>query len=214
MGPPQSDLPIWETSESKSATPDEPSIRKSPDTPRYSALLSAHNAYFLCRRFDWLRARLLLQKQDKLSLLEEKLEQVDRLEVAPLYLGKSRSDRNTERISLLSEIDASVADYERTSRIHNFGPACPRDIESLNNWLERTGSLAREETAYLARSHELISLAPAGDSAMMQLETWVEDRFIRLFPSFQKVRTALTVNHWIKLTIGYKEPFSQHFEGS
>ncbi|CAI7605571.1 unnamed protein product [Penicillium glandicola] len=203
MAPPQSDLPIWETPESKSATPDEPSIRKiedyRPGYPRYSALLSAHNAYFLCRRFDWLRARLLLQKQDKLSLLEEKLEQVDRLEVAPLYLGKSRSDRNTERISLLSEIDASIADYdqfiERTSRIHNFGPACPRDIESLNNWLERTGSLAREETAYLARSHELISLAPAGDSAMMQLETWVEDKFIRLFPSFQKVRTALTVNH-------------------
>lgn len=86
-----------------------------PGYPRYAALLSAHNTYFLCRRFDWLRARLLLQKQDKLSILEEKLEQVDYLEAAPLYLGKSRSDRNTERITLLSEIDTALADYGNAS---------------------------------------------------------------------------------------------------
>lgn len=86
-----------------------------PGYPRYAALLSAHNAYFLCRRFDWLRARLLLQKQDKLSILEEKLKEVDYLEAAPLYLGKNRSDRNMERISLLSEIDTALADYGNAS---------------------------------------------------------------------------------------------------
>lgn len=86
-----------------------------PGYPRYAALLSAHNAYFVCRRFDWLRARLLLQKQDKLAVLEEKLKEVDFLEAAPLYLGKNRSDRNTERISLLLEIDTALADYGNAS---------------------------------------------------------------------------------------------------
>ncbi|KAJ5335662.1 uncharacterized protein N7506_005598 [Penicillium brevicompactum] len=172
-----------------------------PGYPRYAALLSAHNTYFLCRRFDWLRARLLLQKQDKLSILEEKLEEVDYLEAAPLYLGKSRSDRNTERISLLSEIDTALADYgnanqfmERTSRVLSVGPSCPRDVESLRNWVESTGCMARDETAYLAHHHELVSLAPAGDNAMVQLETWIEDKVIRYWPSFQR-------------------PFPQRFEG-
>jgi hypothetical protein len=55
-----------------------------------------------------------LQKQDTLSILEERLEQVDYSEASPLYLGKSRSDGNAERISLLSEIDASLADYGNT----------------------------------------------------------------------------------------------------
>ena len=126
---PQSDLPIYECP--KPAAPSGTSNRKSvhfstlsngltltssvedyrPGYPRYAALLSVHNAYFLCRKFDWLRARLLLQKQDKLSILEEKLEEVDYLEAAPLYLGKNRSDRNAKRMSVLSEIDTALADY-------------------------------------------------------------------------------------------------------
>ncbi len=70
----------------------------------------------------------------------------------------------------------------------SFGTAQPRDIESLQNWLDSTGCLAREESAYLTYNRELVSLAPAGDSAMMQLEAWVEDKVIRLWPGFQKVR--------------------------
>jgi hypothetical protein len=121
-------LPVWEPS--GSAVADETSTTKSmhplaltdgaltrsvedyrPGYPRFTALISAHDSYFLCRRFDKLRARLLLQKQDKLSMLEEQLEQVDYEETSPLYLGKSRCDRNAERISLLSEIDSHLADY-------------------------------------------------------------------------------------------------------
>jgi uncharacterized protein DUF6594 len=61
----------------------------------------------------------------------------------------------------------------------SFGPAEQRDIESLQNWVNGTGCLAREETAYLAHQKELISLAPVADSAVIQLETWVEDKLIR-----------------------------------
>lgn len=35
----------------------------------------------------------------------------ERLEASPLFLGKSRSDGNTDRISLLSEIESGLADY-------------------------------------------------------------------------------------------------------
>jgi hypothetical protein len=79
--------------------------------PRFTALLSAHDPFFLCRRFSKLRARLLLLKQDKLSMLEQKLDQLDQQETSPLFLGKSRCDGNTDRISLLSEVELCLADY-------------------------------------------------------------------------------------------------------
>lgn len=69
-----------------------------------------------------------------------------------------------------------------------FGPAQQRDIESLQNWLDGTGCLAREETAYLTHHRELVSLAPAGDTGVLQVETWVEDKFIQFFRSFRTVR--------------------------
>lgn len=44
-------------------------------------------------------------------MLEHRLEEVDRQETALLFLGKSRCDRNAERLSLLSEIETCLADY-------------------------------------------------------------------------------------------------------
>jgi hypothetical protein len=44
-----------------------------------------------------------LLKQDKLSILEQ--------ETSLLFLGKCRSDKNPDRISLLAEIDTCLADY-------------------------------------------------------------------------------------------------------
>ncbi|KAI1127945.1 hypothetical protein F5Y10DRAFT_292493 [Nemania abortiva] len=161
-----------------------------PGYPRFSALISAHGPYFLSRRFDKLRARLLLLKQDRLSMLEEELEGVDREEASPIFLGKSRCDRNEKRKSLLSKIESGLADYdqfaERTYRVLSRNPAEPRDVESLQNWLHNTGCLAREETAYLTHHEELVSLAPPGDNAMVRLEAWVEGKIMLLWPSFQK----------------------------
>ena len=58
-----------------------------------------------------LRARLLLVKQDRISLLENRLEGIDREEVSPLFLGSRRHDRNTERETVLSEINDALAEY-------------------------------------------------------------------------------------------------------
>lgn len=65
-----------------------------------------------------------------------------------------------------------------------------RDIASLQNWVDGTGCLARDETAYLTCKDELVSLAPAMDSAVLQLETWVEDKLIRYWHGFRRVRRS------------------------
>lgn len=44
-------------------------------------------------------------------MLEERLERVDQEEIYPLFLGKSRCDKNLERISILSDIESCLADY-------------------------------------------------------------------------------------------------------
>ena len=44
-------------------------------------------------------------------MLEERLEEIDQAERSPLFLGKSRCDKNLERISLLSKIESQLADY-------------------------------------------------------------------------------------------------------
>jgi hypothetical protein len=44
-------------------------------------------------------------------MLEEQLERIDSVERAALFLGSSRDDTNDERRTVLSGIDAALADY-------------------------------------------------------------------------------------------------------
>jgi hypothetical protein len=76
---------------------------------------------------------------------------------------------------------------ERTNRVLRLQLAERRDVASLRNWVEATGCLAREETAYLAHQSELVSLAPIVDDTVMQLETWVEKKLIQYWQGFRSV---------------------------
>ena len=151
---------------------------------------------------------MLLLKQDRLSLLERRLEKIDREEVALLSLGSSRDDSNSERISVLAEIDAALADYgtpvmaghkrgadndtdaliERNHRILSLADASRRDVASLQNWVDGNGCIARQETAYLARAEDLLSVASAGDGATTWLEVLVEGCRILLHGYIGQVR--------------------------
>ena len=79
--------------------------------PRLAAFVGAHGSFQVCRRFSNLRARLLLLKQDQLSVLEMELERLDREEPALLFLSSRRHDKNEARHSVLSKIDYALAEY-------------------------------------------------------------------------------------------------------
>ncbi|KAI1318414.1 hypothetical protein F5Y16DRAFT_134536 [Xylariaceae sp. FL0255] len=157
--------------------------------PRLCALMEAHEGFMVCRRFTRMRARLLLLKQDRISCLEEQLDKVDREEALPLFLGKSRGDPNIERLSILSRIDASLADYdsflERSTKVLKYTTAFSRDRFSLMNWLSGNGCVSRLETAYLEYDKDLVSLTGPRDRATSQLENWVEDVLIEHYPKFR-----------------------------
>ncbi|KAJ3566496.1 hypothetical protein NPX13_g7109 [Xylaria arbuscula] len=142
------------------------------------------------RRFSTLRTRLLLLKQDKLSILERKLERIDQTENNMLRLGSNRSDDNAERGVLLSEINNALIDYdeliERSHRILNLAPAKQRSVSSLQHWINGNGCVARDEAAYLGCTKELASVTETDDTVMSWLETLVEDCLIRTRGYFRR----------------------------
>lgn len=68
-----------------------------------------------------------------------------------------------------------------------YETAKPRDVLSLQNWVNGNACLAREETEYLTHYHELLSVAPSDDGAITRLESWVEDILIRFYKGLGKV---------------------------
>ncbi|KAL2118445.1 hypothetical protein VTJ04DRAFT_8105 [Mycothermus thermophilus] len=192
---PSPTLPVFRPQGPRTPPEKKPGIKKIEDYPRgyprFTALSEAHDGYLVFRRFTRLRARLLLSKQDQLTLLENQLDKVDREEESPMFLGSSRLDRNAQRKEILSQIESKLQEYDdlvtRTHQILSLSPALPRDVESLQNWTTKTGSIARGETAYLSR-RDLMSLAPAKDRATMKLEEWIEDLIVRLWCSWRKSR--------------------------
>lgn len=58
-------------------------------------------------------ARLLLLKQERVAVLERRLEELDRQEQPRLHLGSFQADTNTARSQVLKELDESLADYGR-----------------------------------------------------------------------------------------------------
>ncbi|KAI1740158.1 hypothetical protein F4680DRAFT_448354 [Xylaria scruposa] len=160
-----------------------------PGYPRLCALIGAHDGFMMCRRFKRLRARILLLKQDRISCLEEQLDKVDQDEPLPVFLGKSRGDINSERLSIVSQIESALADYDSfldgTSRALSSNPVASRDNLSLKNWLNGNGCVSRLETAYLDHEEDLFDLTGPGDRATSKLEAWIEDKLIDHYPGFR-----------------------------
>ena len=78
---------------------------------------------------------------------------------------------------LTSGIDELI---ERNHRILNFESVKPRDVLNLQNWVRGNGCIAREETAYVERGKELLSIAIPDDNVVTWLEALVEDISVRL----------------------------------
>ena len=111
---------------------------------------------------------------------------------------------------MLTKLDQFV---ERSCQILRLQSAEGRDIASLQNWVEATGCLAREETAYLAYHSDLVSLAPVGHNAVLQLETWVEDKLLQYWQDFRNVKNSAEGRprnaYWLTNTEPISRPLDQ-----
>ncbi|KAH8589139.1 hypothetical protein B0O99DRAFT_637335 [Bisporella sp. PMI_857] len=159
-----------------------------PGYPRFAAIIGAHAPFHISRRFARLRSRLVLLKQDQLSSLEANLEAVDANETKAIYLGNHRRDNNPARKQILQEIDCALKEYdeliERNHRMLNHESAQPLNVASLQNWVQSTGCLSRDETAYLGAEEDLICVAAQTDTFLVRLELLLERALLSCWSGF------------------------------
>jgi hypothetical protein len=82
------------------------------------------------------------------------------------------------------ELDGMV---ERSYRCFRLQEAAKRDVTSLQNWLDGTGCISRDETAFLDKEGDLASLASPPDEAIASFEPLIEQIVMRLCKLFKKV---------------------------
>ncbi|CAH0054875.1 unnamed protein product [Clonostachys solani] len=160
-----------------------------PGYPLFSELIASHPSFHLCRQFGELRARLLLLKQDRLAELELELRRLDGDETNRLFLASRRSDRNQGRQDLITKIDLAMKDYDlflaRLRAVLAYDSAPPRAVGNLQRWIRGHPCMAREETAYLDQTGDLISISPLDDSTTAWLQAAIGDALVCLGPKRQ-----------------------------
>lgn len=76
--------------------------------------------FLVLRRFDQLNIRVLLSLQDDLSVLEEKLGNIEQNCAAKgskdIHNGSRRSDQVPERLELIASIIAKIEEYSKSDR--------------------------------------------------------------------------------------------------
>ena len=75
---------------------------------------------------------------------------------------------------------------ERNQRIFSMPSASNRDISSLRNWVEYTGSIAREETEFLDQN-DILTTSASGNDTLATVEPRVEDVFIAVHQFLSRV---------------------------
>ncbi|KAI1404498.1 hypothetical protein F4819DRAFT_447791, partial [Hypoxylon fuscum] len=154
--------------------------------PRFAAFISAHSSFHVFRRFMALRVRLLLYKQDELSVLEKQLERLDGDEPKVLYLGSIRRDRNEARKELMTRLESKLEEYDslatRNETILKRALPRDRDVQNLRNWIGNNACVAREEKEYLYRDgydRDLMAVGALGsDSTQDSLEASISNALI------------------------------------
>lgn len=160
--------------------------------PRLAAFLNSANAFSSFRRFGVLRTRVLLQKQDELIELEEKLNALDSQETTPFHLCSRRSDSNAARQALINTIEEKLAEYgtkipwERclativtlSVRVDSVLDAYHRqnekprpkdqDIRSVVKWMEGNKPVAPAESTFLNDWDDLVATSYPEEFGMVE----------------------------------------------
>lgn len=83
--------------------------------PRLSAFINSDLDFMLFRGFGQLHARVLLQKQDEITEIEQQLNELDKIEANAFSLRSRRMDTSVERRKLVADAEQKLLDYSITS---------------------------------------------------------------------------------------------------
>lgn len=80
---------------------------------------------------------------------------------------------------------------ERSRRVFVFDSPGKSDITNLQNWVDNTSSLARDETAYLLQPDNLMTIYSPQDYALSRLSPLLERLMRAVYRLFKKVSSLL-----------------------
>ena len=156
--------------------------------PRLAAFLALDRDFTVFKRFDYLHMRSLLEQQDELAELQERLDRCDDAEPIPLGLSSRRQNQNLERRELLRQVTAKLQEYDKcVQNCHamlRLPEAHKAQKQNVENWYMGNKPLVRSESAcYMdcTRGHDYIALT-AKDTDRAGLETLV-DIMMKAFPN-------------------------------
>jgi hypothetical protein len=160
--------------------------------PRLAAFLDSDENFMIYRRFGFLHARVLLQKQDELRELEEDLDQLDKKDAKMNYdrflacrqADEDRSDQEVnQRKEVLGDIAKALAEYDQillhSQQLAMINKPTERDYTSVANFLHYRTPLVDVDAEFIYKKEDLITLRPGRESAW--LDAFVE-RVLKMFP--------------------------------
>ena len=142
--------------------------------PQLAAYTNSEDNRHICRRFGYIRSRLLLYVQDEVQQLEKRLADLDSSDEASeetAYRLNSRrwdEENSTERKDLIATLKAKLKEYdELVLREHQMlkisTPSRKNHIRYFNYiWNERP--LCREEYEFVFHADDMLDLATEPES--------------------------------------------------
>lgn len=170
--------------------------------PRLAAFLTLDQSFTVLKRFDYLHMRSLLEQQDELVELQERLLQCDSSERVQLGLSSRRQDRNADRRELLGQVTAKLRLYDRSVQDYHAMLRLPEAHETqkhnVDNWFRGNKPLVRSESDCFIKctsDKDYVALT-VKNTDRAGLESLL-DKVVRIFPNVARLvsptpRTALS----------------------
>ncbi|CZT48711.1 uncharacterized protein RSE6_09452 [Rhynchosporium secalis] len=155
--------------------------------PRLAATLDCDENFMLYRRFGFLQARILLNKQDQLRELETMLDNLDQSHKHSdsLRLRSREHDEaeGPERSKLFREIEENFKQYtsllSAARDLATFNRPPTRDFESVRSYFDEETPLSSKKERYIYRREDLITLKPGRENAWLDV---LVERFMQNIP--------------------------------
>jgi len=157
--------------------------------PRLAALLDSDEKFMLYRRFGFLQARILLNKQDELRELEKDLDRLDKVDEGkdPSLLKSREKDdaANGRRKKLLYDIEEKFKEYVQlltaARDIASLNRPPTRDYLSVKSYFDEEAPLCNVES-YIYCKEDIITLKPGRETAW--LDAFIEAVLQKLSSTF------------------------------
>ncbi|CZS93270.1 uncharacterized protein RAG0_03637 [Rhynchosporium agropyri] len=155
--------------------------------PRLAALLDCDENFMLYRRFGFLQARILLNKQDQLRELETMLDNLDQShkhsDSIRLRSREHDEAEGPERSKLFREIEENFKQYTSllaaARDLATFNRPPTRDFESVRSYFDEETPLSSKKERYIYRREDLITLKPGRENAWLDV---LVERFMQNIP--------------------------------